>query len=276
MIQAQGTTTASFPDQPGQRGEAARSRAAIRHPAVGRRLTGMLGIPTPSEHARAACSAPHGGWIRPHGQVFGSLTWNPLDPLKIDLGGTLEHHDYKAAGCSAPPCVQLRPRRGLGPAPVHGTAYRPQPDGSRAGTDRPRGRHDPAYRLPCLRPAAERAHALRRSGLCRAAAFVRTRLRCACLSRNYYRRFIDDKSCVFGECPRPSRPTMFRSTRQRASISSTSTTSHDRCRFPLTGANRAGAGAVPVPGLHPVSTMASPTATATSRTAHRVRPPRCC
>lgn len=27
-------------------------------------------------------------------QLFGSLTWQPIAPLKLDLGGNLEHHDY--------------------------------------------------------------------------------------------------------------------------------------------------------------------------------------
>ncbi len=61
----------------------------------------MLGIGLPAA-CTLATTFRTGSWLdSTHGQVFGSLTWNRLHPLKVDLGGTLEHHD--SAACSFPP-----------------------------------------------------------------------------------------------------------------------------------------------------------------------------
>ncbi|MBP6491174.1 MAG: TonB-dependent receptor plug domain-containing protein, partial [Thauera sp.] len=86
--------TASFPTS--RASEARRHDLELQYDTrLGRRLTGMLGIGVRSEHARSTHLFGTGQWLdSTHGQVFGSVTWNPLAPLKIDLGGTLEHHDY--------------------------------------------------------------------------------------------------------------------------------------------------------------------------------------
>ena len=65
----------------------------------------------------------HHSWLdSTHGQVFGSLTWNPLDPLKVDLGGTLEHHDY--SGRLFSPDWREPPDRDSSLRVSAGTAYR--------------------------------------------------------------------------------------------------------------------------------------------------------
>lgn len=56
--------------------------------------TAMIGA---GLRAEAAESRRLFGASRPrhanHGQLFGSVTWQPVAPLKVDLGGTLEYHD---------------------------------------------------------------------------------------------------------------------------------------------------------------------------------------
>lgn len=203
VIQAQGTTTASFPTS--RASEARRHDLELQYDTrLGRRLTGMLGIGLRSEHARSLHLFGTTRWLdSTHGQVFGSLTWNPLDPLKIDLGGTLEHHDYSGRLFS--------PRLAFNYALDEDSALRLS-----TGT---------AYRAPSLMESRafqtdREGDTIRRIGFRVFDPLQSERMRFVDLGyvaqlrsfglgfdarvfREYYRRFIDDKSCVFGECPRP-------------------------------------------------------------------------
>jgi iron complex outermembrane receptor protein len=203
VIQAQGTTTASFPTS--RASEARRHDLELQYDTrLGPRLTGMLGIGLRSEHARSLHLFGTTRWLdSTHGQVFGSLTWNPLDPLKIDLGGTLEHHDYSGRLFS--------PRLAFNYALDEDSALRLS-----TGT---------AYRAPSLMESRafqtdREGDTIRRIGFRVFDPLQSERMRFVDLGyvaqlrsfglgfdarvfREYYRRFIDDKSCVFGECPRP-------------------------------------------------------------------------
>ncbi len=58
-------------------------------------LSGMLGLGVRAERARSFSLLGRRDWLdATHGQLFGNLEWQPLAALRINLGGTLEHHDY--------------------------------------------------------------------------------------------------------------------------------------------------------------------------------------
>ncbi|MBV2265245.1 MAG: TonB-dependent receptor [Thauera sp.] len=203
VTQTQGRATASFPSS--RASEARRHDLELQYDTrLSRQLTGMLGIGLRSEHARSAHLFGTTRWLdSTHGQVFGSLTWNPLDPLKIDLGGTLEHHDYSGRLFS--------PRLAFNYALDADSALRLS-----TGT---------AYRAPSLMESRafqtdREGDTIRRIGFRGFDPLQSERMRFVDLGyvaqlrsfglnfdarvfREYYRRFIDDKSCVFGECPRP-------------------------------------------------------------------------
>ncbi|WP_454457328.1 TonB-dependent receptor plug domain-containing protein [Thauera phenylacetica] len=193
--------TASFPTS--RASEARRHDLELQYDTrLGRRLTGMLGIGVRSEHARSTHLFGTGQWLdSTHGQVFGSVTWNPLAPLKIDLGGTLEHHDYSGRLFS--------PRIAINYAPDADSALRLS-----TGT---------AYRAPSLMESRafqtdREGDTIRRIGFRVFDPLQSERMRFVDLGyvaqlrplgvhfdarvfREHYRRFIDDKACVFGECP---------------------------------------------------------------------------
>lgn len=203
VTQTQGQATATFPTS--RASEARRHDLELQYDTrLGRHLTGMLGIGLRSEHARSAHLFGTTRWLdSTHGQVFGSLTWNPLDPLKIDLGGTLEHHDYSGR--------LISPRLAFNYALDADSALRLS-----TGT---------AYRAPSLMESRafqtdREGDTIRRIGFRVFDPLQSERMRFVDLGyvaqlrplglnfdarvfREYYRRFIDDKSCVFGECPRP-------------------------------------------------------------------------
>lgn len=62
---------------------------------LGARLTGMIGLGVRAERARSFGLFGKRGWLdAAHGQAFGNLDWQATDALRINLGGTLEEHDY--------------------------------------------------------------------------------------------------------------------------------------------------------------------------------------
>ncbi|WP_454439324.1 TonB-dependent receptor plug domain-containing protein [Thauera mechernichensis] len=62
---------------------------------LGARLTGMLGLGVRAERARSFSLFGQRDWLdATHGQLFGSLDWQATDALRINVGGTLEEHDY--------------------------------------------------------------------------------------------------------------------------------------------------------------------------------------
>ncbi|MCK6407800.1 TonB-dependent receptor [Thauera sp.] len=171
---------------------------------LGERLTAMLGLGVRTEHARSMALFGTGRWLDDtHGQVFGSVSWKPLDALTVGLGGTLEYHDY--SGQLFSPRLALNHALGADAALRFstGTAYRaPSLMESRAfQTDRQDGVirrihyrvFDPLeserMRFVDLGYVAQ----LRSLGV----------MLDARLFREHYRRFIDDKSCWAHTCPRP-------------------------------------------------------------------------
>lgn len=170
---------------------------------LGRRLTGMLGIGVRSEHARSTHLFGTGQWLdSTHGQVFGSLTWSPLEPLKIDLGGTLEHHDYSGSLFSPRLAINYALDADSALRLSTGTAYRaPSLMESRAfQTDR---EGDTIRRIGFRVFDPLQSERMRFVDLGYVAQLRPLGLNFdARVFREHYRRFIDDKSCVFGECPR--------------------------------------------------------------------------
>ena len=166
------------------------------------RLTGMLGIGLRSEHARSPQLFGTGSWLdSTHGQVFGSLTWNPLDPLKVDLGGTLEHHDYSGRLFSPRLALNYALDRDSSLRVSAGTAYRaPSLMESRAfQTDR-EGEFIRRIGFRVFEPLQSERMRFVDLGYVAQMRSVGLSLD-ARVFREHYRRFIDDKSCVFGECP---------------------------------------------------------------------------
>lgn len=169
---------------------------------LARRLTGMLGIGLRSEHARSTHLFGTGRWLdATHGQIFGSLTWNPLEPLKIDLGGTLEHHDYSGRLFSPRLAMNYALDADSALRLSTGTAYRaPSLMESRAfQTDR---EGDTIRRIGFRVFEPLQSERMRFVDLGYVAQLRPLGLNLdARIFREHYRRFIDDKSCIFGECP---------------------------------------------------------------------------
>lgn len=163
---------------------------------LGSRLTGMLGLGVRSEQVRSMSLFGTSRWLKDtHGQVFGSLSWKPLDVLTVDLGGTLEHHDYSGRLFSP----RLALNYTVGPDAAlrfsTGTAYRaPSLMESRPfQTDRQDGVIRRIYYRVFDPLQSERMRFVDLGYMAQARSLGLTLD--ARVFREHYRRFIDDRSC---------------------------------------------------------------------------------
>lgn len=159
-------------------------------------VAAMLGIGLRSERARSLSLFGRDDWLdATHAQLFGSVEWRPVEALRINVGGTLESHDYSgslfsprfAANYAFGPDAALRLSTGTAyraPTLMESKAFQTYRDG------------DDIRRILFRSLEPLQSERMRFIDLGYVAHFRAQGLTLdARVFREYYERFIDDRSC---------------------------------------------------------------------------------